>query len=129
MTATMESWKAVGMANIRMELLLPPGRDPLKSSRIIFYPEDLLNMGSAGFSPEFSLLVNIKTLFVIYLFKTTISVSFATIHHTFIVCRTLGIPARPVSNLVSAHDANGTLTIDRYYDARNSNINHFCISI
>lgn len=40
------------------------------------------------------------------------------------VCRALGIPARPVSNLVSAHDANGTLTIDRYYDAKNNELNY-----
>jgi transglutaminase-like putative cysteine protease len=35
-----------------------------------------------------------------------------------IVCRALGIPARPVSNLVSAHDTNGTFTIDRFFDAK-----------
>lgn len=40
------------------------------------------------------------------------------------VCRALGIPARPVSNLVSAHDANGTLTIDRYYDAKNNELGY-----
>lgn len=40
------------------------------------------------------------------------------------VCRALGIPARPVSNLVSAHDANGTLTIDRYYDAKNNELEY-----
>nr|CAH0113585.1 unnamed protein product [Daphnia galeata] len=34
------------------------------------------------------------------------------------VCRALGIPARPVSNLVSAHDTNGTFTIDRFFDAK-----------
>ncbi|XP_047030665.1 hemocyte protein-glutamine gamma-glutamyltransferase-like [Helicoverpa zea] len=31
------------------------------------------------------------------------------------VCRALGIPSRVVSNLVSAHDANSTLTVDKYY--------------
>lgn len=29
-----------------------------------------------------------------------------------------------MSNLVSAHDANGTLTIDRYYDAKNNELNY-----
>ena len=38
------------------------------------------------------------------------------------VCRALGIPARPVSNLVSAHDANGTFTIDRYFDSLNNEV-------
>ncbi|XP_075229333.1 hemocyte protein-glutamine gamma-glutamyltransferase-like isoform X2 [Lycorma delicatula] len=35
------------------------------------------------------------------------------------VCRALGIPSRVVSNLVSAHDANESLTIDRYYSSKN----------
>lgn len=35
------------------------------------------------------------------------------------VCRALGIPSRVVSNLVSAHDSNGTLTVDKYYDKNN----------
>lgn len=39
--------------------------------------------------------------------------------NNFLVCRALGIPSRVVSNLVSAHDANSTLTIDRYYDKNN----------
>ncbi|OWR55378.1 hemocyte protein-glutamine gamma-glutamyltransferase [Danaus plexippus plexippus] len=31
------------------------------------------------------------------------------------VCRALGLPSRVVSNLVSAHDANSSLTVDKYY--------------
>ncbi|XP_053614959.1 hemocyte protein-glutamine gamma-glutamyltransferase-like [Plodia interpunctella] len=31
------------------------------------------------------------------------------------VCRALGLPCRSVSNIVSAHDANRTLTVDKYY--------------
>ncbi|PSN43603.1 Hemocyte protein-glutamine gamma-glutamyltransferase [Blattella germanica] len=38
------------------------------------------------------------------------------------VCRALGIPGRVVSNLVSAHDANATLTIDRYYNVNNEEL-------
>lgn len=32
-----------------------------------------------------------------------------------LVCRALGLPSRVVSNLVSAHDANSSLTVDKYY--------------
>ncbi|XP_063218712.1 hemocyte protein-glutamine gamma-glutamyltransferase-like [Bacillus rossius redtenbacheri] len=38
------------------------------------------------------------------------------------VCRALGIPSRVVSNLVSAHDANVSLTVDRYYDVENEEL-------
>lgn len=31
----------------------------------------------------------------------------------------MGIPSRVVSNLVSAHDANSSLSVDRYYDENN----------
>ncbi|XP_021954113.1 hemocyte protein-glutamine gamma-glutamyltransferase [Folsomia candida] len=40
------------------------------------------------------------------------------------VCRALGLPCRVVSNLVSAHDSNGSLTIDRYFNDKNDEINY-----
>ncbi|XP_077293635.1 hemocyte protein-glutamine gamma-glutamyltransferase-like [Arctopsyche grandis] len=39
------------------------------------------------------------------------------------VCRALGIPSRVVSNLVSAHDANSSLTVDKYYDENMEELN------
>ncbi|XP_060519546.1 hemocyte protein-glutamine gamma-glutamyltransferase isoform X2 [Cylas formicarius] len=38
------------------------------------------------------------------------------------ICRALGIPSRVVSNLVSAHDSNGTLSVDKYYNAQNEEL-------
>lgn len=38
------------------------------------------------------------------------------------VCRAIGIPCRVVSNLVSAHDANSTLTVDTYFNESNEEI-------
>nr|CCQ25772.1 transglutaminase [Macrobrachium rosenbergii] len=39
---------------------------------------------------------------------------FAAVVNT--VCRAIGLPARVVTNLNSAHDTNGSLTIDEYFD-------------
>nr|XP_023026500.1 hemocyte protein-glutamine gamma-glutamyltransferase-like [Leptinotarsa decemlineata] len=40
------------------------------------------------------------------------------------ICRALGIPSRVVSNLVSAHDANATLTIDKYFSESNEELGY-----
>ncbi|KAK3769509.1 hypothetical protein RRG08_027078 [Elysia crispata] len=40
------------------------------------------------------------------------------------VCRTLGIPTRSVSNFMSAHDTDGSVTIDSIYDAQGNPIDH-----
>ncbi|KAJ8949950.1 hypothetical protein NQ318_002357 [Aromia moschata] len=40
------------------------------------------------------------------------------------LCRALGIPSRVVSNIVSAHDANATLTVDKYFDANNEELSY-----
>ncbi|KZC05406.1 PREDICTED: hemocyte protein-glutamine gamma-glutamyltransferase-like [Dufourea novaeangliae] len=40
------------------------------------------------------------------------------------ICRALGIPSRVVSNLVSAHDANASLSVDRYYDKDNEELEY-----
>ncbi|XP_037075537.1 hemocyte protein-glutamine gamma-glutamyltransferase-like isoform X2 [Pollicipes pollicipes] len=40
------------------------------------------------------------------------------------VCRALGIPCRSVTNFVSAHDTDGTLTVDKFFDAFGDEIEH-----
>ncbi len=35
---------------------------------------------------------------------------------TVTVCRALGLPCRSVTNFVSAHDTNNSLTIDKFFD-------------
>lgn len=56
--------------------------------------------------------------------RICISTAREILYVLFAVCRALGIPCRVVSNLVSAHDANSTLTIDKYYDENNEELDH-----
>ncbi|PVD20987.1 hypothetical protein C0Q70_19151 [Pomacea canaliculata] len=43
----------------------------------------------------------------------------------FAVCRTLGIPCRSLTNFSSAHDADNTCTIDRYFDEAGNSLRNF----
>ena len=38
------------------------------------------------------------------------------------VCRALGIPCRSVTNFVSAHDTNATMTVDKFYTEKGDEI-------
>lgn len=40
------------------------------------------------------------------------------------VCRALGIPCRSVTNYMSAHDTNASLTIDTYIDVNGEKLNN-----
>lgn len=40
------------------------------------------------------------------------------------VCRALGMPCRSVTNYMSAHDTNASLTIDTYIDANGDKLNN-----
>jgi len=42
----------------------------------------------------------------------------------FAVCRALGIPCRSVTNYMSAHDTNASLTIDTYIDVNGEKLNN-----
>ncbi|XP_013382452.1 hemocyte protein-glutamine gamma-glutamyltransferase-like isoform X3 [Lingula anatina] len=42
------------------------------------------------------------------------------------ICRCLGIPCRPVTNFVSAHDSDGTISIDDYFDMDGNLLEEFC---
>ncbi|KAH3768656.1 hemocyte protein-glutamine gamma-glutamyltransferase-like [Dreissena polymorpha] len=41
------------------------------------------------------------------------------------VCRALGIPARSVTNFASAHDTDGSITIDSHYDAEGNPLKEY----
>ena len=40
------------------------------------------------------------------------------------VCRAVGIPTRSVTNFSSAHDCDGSMTIDRYYDFKGNKVDN-----
>lgn len=41
------------------------------------------------------------------------------------VCRALGIPARSVTNFSSAHDTEGSITVDIHFDSKGEPIDEF----
>ena len=40
----------------------------------------------------------------------------------FVVCRTLGIPARSITNFSSAHDCDGSVSVDVHWDHKGNSI-------
>ena len=49
-----------------------------------------------------------------WVFSAVVATSKITMHQ-ILVCRAIGLPCRSVSNFVSGHDTNQSLTIDKFY--------------
>lgn len=85
------------------------GLEVRKSFKNILKPKNRSSLHNAGSFQEFSRQVK---CFNFMLFCT----SLVLMGSYSLVARTLGIPSRPVTNYASAHDTQGSLTVDYFMD-------------
>lgn len=114
-------------ANLPMESRGDPIQVCRAISRIVNYNDDngvLVGRWDGDYSPHTSPSAwtgSVEILEQFYRTEETVMYGqcwvFAGVVTT--VCRALGIPSRVVSNMVSAHDTNATLTVDTFYDEDN----------
>lgn len=110
-------WQWTGSANILEQYLRSSGH-PVKFGQVITIFKFRIN------SPFFNESTISLLILFLSLFTRSLSIPkcwvFAGVTTT--IARTLGIPARTITNFVSAHDTDDSLTVDKFFDANGETI-------